>query len=105
MDECLPHRLGPRPGLRAVPGTRCSSVATLPPERCDVRCVDSRKTLSGRQHHFATNPGGWILMSKVVNLLARRAVIIHERLLEFYGEPIWRNPLPAIDELVSTILS
>jgi endonuclease III len=26
-------------------------------------------------------------------------------LLEFYGEPIWRNPLPAIDELVSTILS
>lgn len=27
------------------------------------------------------------------------------RLLEFYGEPTWRNPLPAIDELVSTILS
>jgi endonuclease-3 len=37
--------------------------------------------------------------------LATRAVKIHERLLEFYGEPIWRNPLPAIDELVSTILS
>lgn len=37
--------------------------------------------------------------------LAFRAVKIHERLLEFYGEPIWRNPLPAIDELVSTILS
>ena len=37
--------------------------------------------------------------------LAKRAVKIHERLLEFYGEPIWRNPLPAIDELVSTILS
>lgn len=37
--------------------------------------------------------------------LAARAVKIHERLLEFYGEPIWRNPLPAIDELVSTILS
>lgn len=34
-----------------------------------------------------------------------RALKIHERLLEFYGEPIWRNPLPAIDELVSTILS
>ena len=37
--------------------------------------------------------------------LAQRAVKIHERLLEFYGEPVWRNPLPAVDELVSTILS
>jgi endonuclease-3 len=40
-----------------------------------------------------------------MNLLAKRALKIHERLLEFYGEPIWRNPLPAIDELISTILS
>lgn len=40
-----------------------------------------------------------------MNALAKRAVKIHERLLEFYGEPTWRNPLPAIDELVSTILS
>lgn len=37
--------------------------------------------------------------------LKQRAIKVHERLLEFYGEPIWRNPLPAIDELVSTILS
>jgi endonuclease III len=40
-----------------------------------------------------------------VNSLAQRALKIHEMLLGFYGEPIWRNPLPAIDELVSTILS
>src|ERR1043165_1162211 len=40
-----------------------------------------------------------------MNPLAKRALQIHERLLTFYGEPIWRNPLPAIDELVSTILS
>ncbi len=40
-----------------------------------------------------------------MNPLAKRAVRIHEKLLEFYGEPVWRNPLPAIDELVSTILS
>ncbi|MCI0550681.1 MAG: endonuclease III [Anaerolineae bacterium] len=40
-----------------------------------------------------------------MNPLAKRAIKIHERLLEFYGEPVWRNPLPAIDELVSTILS
>ena len=40
-----------------------------------------------------------------MNLLAQCAIKIHEQLLEFYGEPIWRNPLPAIDELVSTILS
>jgi endonuclease-3 len=40
-----------------------------------------------------------------MNTLAKRAIKIHERLLEFYGEPVWRNSLPAIDELVSTILS
>jgi len=34
-----------------------------------------------------------------------RATKIHQALIAHYGEPIWRNPLPAIDELVSTILS
>jgi len=37
--------------------------------------------------------------------LSKRAIKVHEKLLEVFGEPIWRNPLPAIDELVSTILS
>ncbi len=37
--------------------------------------------------------------------LQARAIRIHETLLKSCGEPIWRNPLPAIDELVSTILS
>lgn len=36
---------------------------------------------------------------------SERALAVHQRLLEVFGEPIWRNPLPAIDELVSTILS
>jgi len=36
---------------------------------------------------------------------ARRALRVHEILLAEYGEPVWRNSLPAIDELVSTILS
>ncbi len=40
-----------------------------------------------------------------MNPLAKRAIKIHERLLEFYGEPVWRHPLPALDELISTILS
>jgi endonuclease III len=35
----------------------------------------------------------------------KRALKVHQTLLEAFGEPIWRNPLPAIDELVSTILS
>jgi endonuclease III len=30
---------------------------------------------------------------------------VHKRLLDFYGQPTWRNPLPPVDELVSTILS
>ncbi|MBN1265794.1 MAG: endonuclease III [Anaerolineales bacterium] len=33
------------------------------------------------------------------------ALEVHNRLLEHYGQPLWRNPLPALDELVSTILS
>jgi len=37
--------------------------------------------------------------------LKARAIAIHEALIEAFGEPIWRTPLPAIDELVSTILS
>jgi endonuclease-3 len=35
----------------------------------------------------------------------KKAAEIHRRLLAAFGEPIWRNPLPALDELVSTILS
>lgn len=46
-----------------------------------------------------------LLYSRAVKAFARRARTIHRRLLAVYGEPIWRRPLPAIDELVSTILS
>ena len=41
----------------------------------------------------------------VASVLRQRALKIHKRLLDFYGEPTWRNPLPPVDELVSTILS
>ena len=37
--------------------------------------------------------------------LKEKALAAHERLIEFYGYPEWRNPLPPVDELVSTILS
>ena len=37
--------------------------------------------------------------------LAQRTLAVHQALLDFYGTPTWRNPLPAVDELVSTILS
>ncbi len=37
--------------------------------------------------------------------LKKRAVKVHEKLLQAFGQPVWRNPLPAMDELVSTILS
>ncbi len=40
-----------------------------------------------------------------MSTLSTRALKIHETLLEAFGEPIWRNPLPPVDELVSTILS
>ncbi len=37
--------------------------------------------------------------------LAEKALAVHQRLIDFYGYPEWRNPLPPVDELVSTILS
>lgn len=37
--------------------------------------------------------------------LSKKALTVHQRLLDFYGHPEWRNPLPPLDELVSTILS
>jgi len=37
--------------------------------------------------------------------LRARALAIHQRLLDVYGEPEWRRPLPPLDELISTILS
>lgn len=37
--------------------------------------------------------------------LEQRALAIHQILIAHYGNPTWRNPLPPLDELVSTILS
>jgi endonuclease-3 len=37
--------------------------------------------------------------------LSNRALTVHQRLLDFFGYPEWRNPLPPLDELISTILS
>lgn len=37
--------------------------------------------------------------------LKKRALKIHETLLQAFGEPTWRDTLPPVDELVSTILS
>ena len=37
--------------------------------------------------------------------LHQRSLTVHQRLLDFYGNPEWRDPLPPLDELVSTILS
>jgi endonuclease-3 len=37
--------------------------------------------------------------------LRRRARAVHRKLLAAFGMPTWRNPLPPVDELISTILS
>ena len=36
---------------------------------------------------------------------AKKALKVHNKLIEAFGEPLWRNPPPPVDELVSTILS
>ena len=37
--------------------------------------------------------------------LSERAAAVHQELIAYFGEPKWRNPLPPLDELISTILS
>src|SRR5512136_1644436 len=37
--------------------------------------------------------------------MSQLASEVLRRLLDFYGQPTWRNPLPPVDELISTILS
>jgi endonuclease-3 len=37
--------------------------------------------------------------------LEELALAVHRTLVDHYGQPTWRNPLPPLDELVSTILS
>ena len=37
--------------------------------------------------------------------LSQLASEVVRRLMDLYGQPTWRNPLPPVDELVSTILS
>ncbi|MHC1740287.1 MAG: endonuclease III [Anaerolineaceae bacterium] len=44
-------------------------------------------------------------MTNSFTSLQAKAQLVIERLLIFYGIPTWRDPLPALDELVSTILS
>lgn len=37
--------------------------------------------------------------------LSQKALEAHQKLLDYYGNPTWRKPLPPLEELVSTILS
>lgn len=40
-----------------------------------------------------------------IDQIKQKAQLVYNRLIEFFGLPEWRDPLPAVDELVSTILS
>ena len=52
-----------------------------------------------------TNVGPPVVGMEPLPDLFRLASAVHRRLLDFYGRPTWRNPLPPVDELISTILS
>lgn len=42
---------------------------------------------------------------KILSSLNECALTVHQKLIEHFGYPQWRAPLPPLDELVSTILS
>ncbi len=43
--------------------------------------------------------------SSGIEFLRVKAAQVHQRLLAHFGHPEWRDPLPPLDELISTILS
>lgn len=43
--------------------------------------------------------------TELMSIHRERLLVVHEALLEIYGMPEWRDPLPPVDELVSTFLS
>ncbi len=45
------------------------------------------------------------MMTEVVNDLKQKYNAVHQTLIETYDQPTWRQHLPPVDELVSTILS
>lgn len=45
------------------------------------------------------------MMTKYAYTLEQKFMAVHQTLIEAYGEPTWRQHLPPVDELVSTILS
>jgi endonuclease III len=40
-----------------------------------------------------------------IDVLKKRAMAVYQKLFWVYGLPVWRDPLPPVDELISTILS
>ncbi len=71
----------------------------------DVRPVKNWRKLDVGQMRTCFQLRGNNMKSNDQKTLSHFAKEIHQRLLCFYGEPEWRNPLPPVDELVSTILS
>jgi endonuclease-3 len=45
------------------------------------------------------------MMTKTANNMKQKYNAVHQALIEKYGAPTWRQHLPPVDELVSTILS
>lgn len=46
-----------------------------------------------------------IVLDNPIEIHRQRLNAVHQRLLDVYGSPEWRQPLSPVDELVSTILS
>jgi endonuclease-3 len=67
--------------------------------------MSAARAPSRRKRPHAPRPAHAAATPPARSQLAQRARRVHELLLAEYGQPVWRNPLPALDELVSTILS
>jgi endonuclease III len=63
------------------------------------------QTLSSAASGGVLDPKGNKSDAEGLDHLKTHALAVHQALLDFYGYPHWRNPLPPLDELISTILS
>jgi len=67
--------------------------------------MSAARAPSRRKRPSAPRPARAATTPPTRRQLAQRARRVHELLLAEYGQPLWRSPLLALDELVSTILS
>jgi len=97
LSRGIDHSYSPQAGIQ-------QRIAEIPnPIFTRIRCsIQPAKQITT---HYAQTPHAGYNPRMIAASLKRKALRVHQKLLEMYGQPTWRKTLPPVDELVCTILS